>query len=461
MGELVGELSLYALVPELDKDGARLKQALNEVATAADNQILRDGMGAELAFTYHLYVVDLLLTATAILDAVGVPPPREVLSALDRSGSAIWAQIGAAEHSPTYGDTDDAIAVRLSSQELRGARVVATSIACRLPHPRARLAGTWPDWTSWWLFGPEGRDRFETTVPAPKPSGEYLGDGGLVLFRRDDLRVSFDVGPLGFLSLAAHGHADALTVTLADRGGELITDPGVGSYWRDSVAREAFRSTGFHATVEVDGVSQSDAGGPFLWTRHATARAHGLEPEEGWAFGEHDGYLALEDPVRHLRAVAVLPHGDVLVADLLLTAGSHSYRQQWPLGRELEANYEWLADDQCSGAISATVGDRRRLHVCVASTEPGEWALVKGVRDPFGGWWSERLESMEPAWLGSWRLRGSGPVAIAAVLSRRLTDDSCIMAITREGEMLVVTYAVGGVRQTHRIDFLTSRITTS
>ena len=39
-----------------------------------------------------------------------------------------------------------------------------------------------------------------------------------------------DIGALGYLSIAAHGHADALAVTLNKDGEEIISDPGTGSY---------------------------------------------------------------------------------------------------------------------------------------------------------------------------------------------------------------------------------------
>ena len=80
-----------------------------------------------------------------------------------------------------------------------------------------------------------------------------LRDAGLVVLRRGGTRVTIDAGPLGYGALAAHGHADALQVTIADGDGELVVDPGVGSYYRQPPLREAFRGTGFHPTVLVDG----------------------------------------------------------------------------------------------------------------------------------------------------------------------------------------------------------------
>src|ERR1700754_4950041 len=71
--------------------------------------------------------------------------------------------------------------------------------------------------------------------------GGYAPNGGLVVLRKGSKRTTMDVGPLGYLSIAAHGHADALAVTLATDGHDLIVDPGTASYYGTSRWRDAHR----------------------------------------------------------------------------------------------------------------------------------------------------------------------------------------------------------------------------
>ena len=452
LGELVGSVAICALAPELRDAERWYSRVLPELAEQATAQILPDGMGAELAFAYHLYVVDLLLVSAAILDAVERPVPPEVLHALARSGDAIWAQVGEDEPSPTYGDRDDAVAIRLSSSEQRDARDVAAGIACRLDHPRARLAARWPDWTSWWMFEGSGQRRIESTRPAAPPESVYLPDGGLVLLRRGPARVTVDVGPLGFLSLAAHGHADALAVTVVRDGEELVTDPGVGSYFRDPEAREAFRGTTFHATVEVDDEPQSEPGGAFLWTRHAGVTVGRVDLEEAVVFAEHDGYQALPDPVRHQRAVKVLDSGEVLVCDLLGATGAHRYAQHWPLPPALAAQAAGDSGEPYHAAVAATAGQDLRMGLSLASSHPGRLRLARGERDPMRGWWSARLESMEPAWLCSWLVEGAGTVALAALIIPGAIPASPLR-VAREGAAVLVTDGEADEERVHRVDF--------
>ena len=139
-------------------------------------------------------------------------------------------------------------------------------------------------------------------------------------------------GPLGYLSIAAHGHADALAVTLSLDGQEVIGDPGAASYYGHPEWRQVHRGTRVHPTVTVDGENQSVSGGPFLWTGHARVRVHAVDLERGIFDAEHDGYRRLPSPVTHRRWVSAPPRrGTILVLDELSGSGEHQMRVSWPL----------------------------------------------------------------------------------------------------------------------------------
>jgi hypothetical protein len=220
-----------------------------------------------------------------------------------------------------------------------------------------------------------------------------------------------DIGSLGYLSLAAHGHADALGVTLTTAGTDVIVDPGTGSYFRSPGMREAFRGTGFHATVEVDNTSQSEPGGAFLWTRHAKVEDVQVDLHNGWVSASHDGYTHLNDPVSHRRSIFLLREETLLVVDRLQAGGRHCYRQLWPFHSEVDVEVEGEAE------LVARCGDRPVLGLRLASTAAGQLVTVRGQARPPAGWWSGRLESWEPAWLASWTVNCSGVVCLAALLS--------------------------------------------
>src|SRR5262249_12423173 len=144
-------------------------------------------------------------------------------------------------------------------------------------------------------------------------SGHYLlqvGHRG----RGDLVSVVFDCGDLGFKSIAAHGHADALSFTLRAFGSALFVDPGTYYYFTYPDCRSYLRSTKAHTTVAVEGLDQSVMLGPFLWGARAQARCVAWEPRKqgGKVIGEHDGYTRLTDPVLHRRTLELDGHSRIL-----------------------------------------------------------------------------------------------------------------------------------------------------
>jgi hypothetical protein len=210
IGELVGLVVISVMAPELRPSSRWLDDALESLDQEAERQILADGTSVEQAFAYHVFVLDLLLVAVAALDSAGRSLPPALTAALERSGDALWAQLSENEPAPTYGDTDDGRALVVDEGDLRDPRGVAAGIAARLGHAKAARVAGGLDPTAWWLFGAAGADRFARVRPAPEPGSVTLRDGGLTILRRGRRRAMIDHGPHGYLSLAAHAHADAL-----------------------------------------------------------------------------------------------------------------------------------------------------------------------------------------------------------------------------------------------------------
>ena len=111
--------------------------------------------------------------------------------------------------------------------------------------------------------------------PAARP--DRFADAGISILRTaaadsPELWCRCDGGPHGFLSIAAHAHADALSVEVRYGGVDVLADPGTYCYHGEPAWRSYFQSTIGHNTVEVGGRWQSVRGGAFLWLRHAAGR---------------------------------------------------------------------------------------------------------------------------------------------------------------------------------------------
>ena len=151
-----------------------------------------------------------------------------------------------------------------------------------------------------------------------------------------------DGGPHGYLSIAAHAHADALSVEVRYAGVEILADPGTYCYHGEPAWRSYFRSTIAHNTVELGGRSQSSEGGPFMWARHAQAREVEVIDDgdiASWT-AEHDGYASLDPPARHRRSVLLDRASRSLDIIDEIDGGSHEIRLAFHLGPEVQAELD-------------------------------------------------------------------------------------------------------------------------
>lgn len=410
VGELVGVITVMLVFPELEAAAGLLDPAVAELSAQAALQILPDGAGAEQAVAYQVFTAELLLLAWVLLGRAGMAVPAEISAALARSADYLAALVADEDPDPRYGDGDDGFALRLGAEPLAptvrahlGTLWAATGQAADAPIGQRRLA-------SQWLAAPPAP---LVSAPAPAPSwgSRFAESGGLVVLRRGGQRITMDVGPLGYLATAAHGHADALAITLSADGRELVGDPGPASYYGHPEWRAAHRGTRAHATVCVDGVDQSVVGGAFLWTRKAQVRVNSVDLARGVVDAQHDGYQRLEHPVTHRRWL-VAPEGwrELLVLDLIEGAGPHSARASWPLHPDLRRAPGTVDEYAAAGLV---------LQICCVGSAATQAEPLFGDSELALGWWSERLESRRPAWLASSVARGQAPLVLATVLDPR------------------------------------------
>jgi hypothetical protein len=448
IGELAGLVIVHLLLPELMSPAALYPCAVDMLVTEADRLVLPDGAGAEQSVSYQIFTAELMATVAAMLQRSGDPLPTELVAALDRGARYLVSLVGSEDPDPRYGDDDDSFALRLGAERKRTVRqhlgIVAaiTGNVTAARYGEKTLGAVWNDTGSGPLV-----DQIGTAVGGlESPPSVYAPNGGLVVLRGDRQRVTMDVGPLGYLSTAAHGHADALAVTLSVDGRDLIVDPGTASFYGNPVLRDVHRGTRAHPTVCVDDVDQSTIGGPFFWCRHAETTVHSVDLDRGIVDAEHDGYRRLPDPVLHRRWLIAAP-GDATIAvvDLVDGRSSHDVVVSWPLHPELDST------PTPQGHVVTREGVPV-MELCYAATTRLDAENRRGERDSHLGWWSDRLEARTPAWLVGARCRAVTPLAIVSLL--RAGDPGVIAdpEIVRIGSALLVRWSESGVDRALTID---------
>ncbi|HEV2071994.1 MAG TPA: alginate lyase family protein [Acidimicrobiales bacterium] len=397
VAEAAGQLVASCVFPWFSESDRWRREAAALLEAELERNTFPSGVNRELASDYHGFVAELGLLAAVEADVFGHPLSDATWTRLCRMVDAAAAVADETLRPPRQGDGDDGRALLVDEPDPnRWPSLLAAG---------AGLLGALPWWPetppadvrSTVLTALAGRRRVTDGRPADRPS--HFPDAGLTLLRtapsqRPEIWCRCDGGPHGYLSIAAHAHADALSVEVRHGGVDVLADPGTYCYHGEPQWRGYFRSTLGHNTLELDGKDQSRAGGPFLWLSHASSRLVTVAADddvESWC-AEHDGYLTLDPPARHRRTVR-LSRGRrrIEILDRVDGGGGHLCRMAFHLGPSVRASLdgavaelEWPA---VHGSASAT------LHL------PGvlEWSAHVGETDPILGWYSAAFGQKQPA----------------------------------------------------------------
>jgi hypothetical protein len=398
IGELAGLLAGATTWPCWPASARWRELAVAGLEREAQLQYSRDGVNREQAFAYHVFSAEFLFAA-ALCGPAFSPAYWQVLQ---RALRFLRSVRDAGGHLPMVGDADDGMVFCLGADgEDRAAQLLALGDAL-FKGAQCRSAGA-----RWLLHALPGA---APQLPAEADTGWDFREGGYLLFgdrfgQRREILGMLDCGALGYLGIAAHGHADALAITLSVGGEPCLVDPGTYSYWQHQKWRDYFRGTSAHNTVRVDGLDQSVSGGRFMWTRKAAARIERMpvSPRQFDFRGSHDGYLRLPDPVRHARSVLFdAASATLLVRDEISARKAHVAEQFWHFAPGLD-----LALD---GNELRVRGKAFALHL-EASGAGLSLELVRGRENPPLGWYSRSYETREPCdVLKITTLSGGGPV---------------------------------------------------
>jgi hypothetical protein len=377
--------------------------------TLVDNTF-GSGLNREQASDYHRFVTELGLVAAVEADAAGVPLPDDTWRLLAGCVDAAAAVTDATGRPPRQGDGDEGRGLVLDDPDLGGAWSQLLAVG-------AALTGA----TAWWnppipsvgaaLLASLAPGR-RTAIDRDEVRPHSFIDAGMTLLRSasttrpagdpllgqeapEEIWCRCDAGPHGLPGIAAHAHADALSVEVRYDGVDILADPGTFCYHDAAPWRRYFRSTLAHNTVEVGGVDQSISGGPFLWTQSASAQvdAIGVNADAQTWVGHHTGYERLG--VRHDRVVSLDVRAKRLALVDVLT-GSTGRRE--PIRMAFHLGPTVVAELDGSVARLTWPGrDGSPRTATFALPEALTWTSHTGETDPILGWYSPRFGERVPA----------------------------------------------------------------
>jgi len=404
------------------------------------------GIGRELASDYQCFVAELGLLAAVEAGAAGYPLSAATWQRLCAMVDSAAAQVDERLRPPRQGDSDEGRALLLDAP-----------VANRWPSLLA-LGEVLFGRLEWWprvapdagssIIGALARSRHHIKHrPADRPS--RFADAGMTLLRTSDAGVPeiwcrCDGGPHGYLSIAAHAHADALSVEVRYGGVDVLADPGTYCYHGEPAWRSYFRSTIAHNTAELGGQSQSSEGGPFLWLRQAHAREIDVTDDGAVAewTAEHDGYSSLDPPARHRRSVRLDRAARTIGIVDEIDGGSYDIRLAFHLGPDIQAELNGSCALLSWPSTSVPAGAAR-----LELPAQLDWSLLKGETEPIRGWYAYGLGRRTPAFTLVGRGRSAPLVPLSTCLAFHDQGHTSIPAVDVPAVSLAALSVQGDKRQ--------------
>jgi hypothetical protein len=398
VAEAAGQLVAALAFPWFEESAAWAEESASLLQQELANNTFPSGVNREMAFDYHGLVAELGLIAAVEADHAGHPLPDATWRSLGRMLDVAAACLDCRLRAPRQGDSDDGRALVIASPESnRWEALLALGQALFgapewWPPAQPGVAST--------LLSVSARHRPLSGRPTRRPW--HFEDAGITIFRSEpadgpEIWCRCDSGPHGFLSIAAHAHADALSIEVRHDGTDILTDPGTYCYGSDRLFRSYFRSTIGHNTLEVLGRDQSASGGPTMWIRQAQSRLTSLkfspDGDKGRWVAEHYGYRTLDPPVTHRRMVEFDGRQRLIeITDEIDSAGRPLVRLAFHLGPTVDANL-----DGCIVTLRWRDRDGGDATARMALPSSLSWSLIRAARDPVLGWYSPAFGQKVPA----------------------------------------------------------------
>jgi len=332
IGEACGLIITALTFPEFKNSEKWLDKGRSILFTEILQQVYPDGVTKEQAFHYQGFIMELFVLAAQDLIRNNIEIPENAMNRFFSMSEFVMNIIDSRGKVPLVGDSDDGRAIKLSSnKDFSLFKSILTS-GCILSHRGdfKNKGGAFNE-EHFWIFGLKGYNDYRSIrVKKPALSSRLFEKGGYAVFRngRDEVLL-MDCGDLGYTSIAAHGHADLLSVTLVVNGAELLVDPGTYLYHTGGAWRDYFRGTSAHNTITLDDKNQSEIVGPFMWG------ARPLPKIERWESSKDMDYISAaykNSRIRHRRTICFDKKNRLWrIEDFLNTPGQGTIRQYFHL----------------------------------------------------------------------------------------------------------------------------------
>jgi hypothetical protein len=280
-----------------------------------------EGTNFEASIPYHRLATEIALSTMILAGKNGVAFREDCRSRIEKACGFTAAYSKPNRLAPQIGDADD------------GRFHIFTHYGCEEKRDHRHLlavGGVWfnrPEWMrrageyfieALWFFGPECLGRRQTITTDSKKEPECLAypEMGFYIICDERIHLTIRCGPVGQAGNGGHAHNDQLSFELNVDGKDIFVDPGTYVYTADYKARNLFRGTAMHNTVQIEGCEQNQIDELQIFQLHdqmgKTVTCFGHEDEKISFCGECRGFYH-DKEIIHKRNLAYHPKFNKIV----------------------------------------------------------------------------------------------------------------------------------------------------
>lgn len=242
--------------------------AVETLTEQLPRQTFPDGVNREVSLHYHSFALEAYLLMAHVMQTADETLPTSWLPTLGHMARFLAASMVSDTRAIEFGDNDEGKILDLEGGDNFCHYSYVLQLASLIIGKKYHSFSTVSE-NVLWLFPKEAVEKIKSSERADTTQSVTFPDGGYSILRSRDNRtvVAIDHAPLGFGSIAAHGHDDALSFQIYHDGIPVFGDPGTGVYHCNLTLRNRLRDSLHHNTVTINRVGGAEMLGAFLWGR--------------------------------------------------------------------------------------------------------------------------------------------------------------------------------------------------
>ena len=361
IANLTGLAYLGILFPELDGAANWCKTGLNGLWAELERQVYPDGLDYEASLSYHRLVTEMALSVAALCIVNDLPLSPMIEQRLTTMLDAAMVTTGPDGTTPQFGDVDNGRLHPLgvsnnplhAASDFRHLLALGSLVLEREmpewagytdPAERGWSVAAGDEWQdAFWFFPSDAAARYTETLIATRArpdnvdsndwvslspglrvrarilsnttlsledvtESRELQAGGVYVMRSGDTFMAVDAGDIGQAGMGGHAHNDTLSFTLSAYGQQFLVDPGTFVYTANPHARNAYRATSSHNTLQVGDEEINrfpESGELFRLQPDAAITLHRWVSNDEFDLldASHNGYSRLTPGIVHRRQI--------------------------------------------------------------------------------------------------------------------------------------------------------------